>query len=408
MTETDRALTRQSLRDLYLLLFGEEVDPSHIDYFESQAEGGRNMESLLAELIASPSAQKRVRLLRDGRMPDRKLRKLLTDLNNALFGDKLAKSDLDHRIDLARSEYGLRNHLAAMLKDKRVRARIASMRELSVDPGHFYSPVVDTRSLDESVLRSPHDPSVKGIKVDAEAMQDFWRRLLPHMRDADLPRQKTKGRRYYIENPAYREGDAYVYQAILRETQPKRIIEIGSGFSSALLLDTVDTHFPDRPHMTFIDPYPKLLKSMMRRADRNSATIIGQPVQDVDLDIFRTLEAGDILFIDSTHVLKTHSDVYWELAEILPILKRGVLIHFHDMFWPFEYPREWIFQDRRSWNELYAIQFFLMYQDVFEIVFFNQYFAYQHTTQVREEFGAFLDNPGGGLWLRKTGGGNPA
>ena len=81
--------------------------------------------------------------------------------------------------------------------------------------------------------------------------------------------------------------------------------------------------------------------------------IFNEPVQQVPLSILDALQADDILFIDSTHVLRTGSDLCFELFEILPRLS-PILVHFHDMFWPFEYPRSWVVEENRSWNELYA------------------------------------------------------
>jgi hypothetical protein len=125
-------------------------------------------------------------------------------------------------------------------------------------------------------------------------------------------------------------------------------------------------------------------------------------VQDVDVAIFEQLDHGDVLFIDSTHVLKTGSDVCHELFSVLPALKAGVLIQFHDVFWPFEYPEDWVLRDNRSWNEIYALRAFLSYNTNFEILFFNDYFCTWHRDQVQHDYPAMLKNTGGSLWLRKV------
>jgi hypothetical protein len=188
---------------------------------------------------------------------------------------------------------------------------------------------------------------------------------------------------------------------MLLELKPKKIIEIGSGFSSACALDTISREFDDPVEMTFIEPYPDTLNSLLSEHDRQHVKLLQTGVQQVDLDVFRSLDAGDILFIDSTHVSKTGSDVNFELFEILPSLKKGVIIHFHDIFWPFEYPAQWI-SEGRSWNELYTVRAFLMYQDEFKIRFFNHYAALQLEPIIRAEYPNFLINPGGGLWLEKS------
>jgi hypothetical protein len=108
-----------------------------------------------------------------------------------------------------------------------------------------------------------------------------------------------------------------------------------------------------------------------------------------------------VLFIDSTHVSKAGSDVNHELFEILPRLKPGVLVHFHDVFWPFEYPEAWTFESRRSWNEIYLLRAFLSGNREYEIVFFNDYFRARHG-DAAAAVPKFAQNPGGGLWLRKV------
>ena len=117
------------------------------------------------------------------------------------------------------------------------------------------------------------------------------------------------------------------------------------------------------------------------------------------MDVFEKLNAGDILFVDSTDVSKTGSDVNYIMFEIIPILKSGVLIHFHDVFCPFEYPKEWVFQGR-NWNEDYILKAFLMYNDRFEIKLFSEY-LHKHHGDVFEAMPLFYKNHGGNLWIEK-------
>jgi hypothetical protein len=124
-------------------------------------------------------------------------------------------------------------------------------------------------------------------------------------------------------------------------------------------------------------------------------------VQEVSLSVFEVLRNGDFLFIDSSHVMKTGSDVCHELFEILPRLAPGVFIHFHDMLWPFEYSEDWVLRENRSWNELYALRAFLTFNDRFEIVFFNDYFQRFNEPLIQATYPLFLRNSGGSLWLRK-------
>jgi hypothetical protein len=121
---------------------------------------------------------------------------------------------------------------------------------------------------------------------------------------------------------------------------------------------------------------------------------------------FSKLKENDILFIDSTHVLKTASDVHYELFYILPSLNKGVLIHFHDIHYLFEYP-QWLFERKLSWNESYALRAFLMYNPAFEVVFWNGMFADQQRELIHETNPLFLKNPGASIWLRAGSTDNP-
>ena len=153
---------------------------------------------------------------------------------------------------------------------------------------------------------------------------------------------------------------------MMREFRPKRIIEIGSGFSSALMLDVNEKHFNNLIDLTFIEPYPDRLNKLVKPNDK--ANIIPQKLQDVDFNIFTKLEENDIFFIDSSHVSKAGSDVNSIIFNVLPLLKKGVLIHFHDIFYPFEYPEKW-YKEGRYWNEAYILRAFLQFNSVFKIIY---------------------------------------
>jgi hypothetical protein len=188
---------------------------------------------------------------------------------------------------------------------------------------------------------------------------------------------------------------------MLREWKPKRYVEIGCGFSSAFALDVNEHFFANSIKMSFIEPHPALLLSLLKPGDTKRIEIIPNRVRDVDPTFFESLAANDFLFIDSTHVAKTGSDVVFELFQILPKLKRGVVVHFHDVFYPFEYPREWVIDRNYSRNEIYAIRAFLMYNSDFEILFFNDFFAQFSRHLIVRDVPAVNGKIGGGLWLRR-------
>ena len=248
---------------------------------------------------------------------------------------------------------------------------------------------------------NPIPLSLDGIKTDRKQMIEKWNSLLPFLNTIPFPQCKTPGFRYAFDNPSYSWGDGSILYAMLRSLQPRRFIEVGSGWSSVCALDTAERHFKKECEFTFVEPYPQLLNSLIGEVGIN-VQVIEMPIQQVPLGTFEALKAGDILFIDSTHVLRTGSDVCFELFEVLPRLAAGVLVHFHDMFWPFEYPRKWAVDENRSWNELYAVRAFLTNNDDWRIIFFNDYFAKTERKLVAASYPDFLKNSGGALWLQRA------
>jgi hypothetical protein len=269
-------------------------------------------------------------------------------------------------------------------------------------PGHYYSPIVDPSTIGEYVEKQfrqePGD--IKGIHFDEDAMVRFWKENAEFIKNTPFSEHDDGTNRFFYDNGGYPYGDAMTLRAMIAHVRPKNVIEVGSGFSSACMLDAAD-HLGLRDFaMTCIDPDAARLRSLLREEDRSRVDIIEGPVQDVPVSRFSKLEENDILFIDSTHVLKTGSDVHYELFSILPSLNKGVLIHFHDIQYPFEYPPPWLFEINYSWNEIYALRAFLMYNSAFEVVFWNGLFAHRQRELVHETNPLFLKNPGSSIWLR--------
>jgi hypothetical protein len=182
--------------------------------------------------------------------------------------------------------------------------------------------------------------------------------------------------------------------------RPKRIIEVGSGFSSAAILDMNDRFFNGRIDCLFIDPDPVRLRSLMGEKD-NQVRFLQKKLQDIPLDIFQTLEAGDIMFVDSSHVSKLGSDVNLILFEIIPRLKPGVMIHIHDVFYPFEYPQEWL-RKGWVWNEQYLLRAFLQFNRAFVIRLFSSFMIENERQWFAENMPECLKNPGGCIWISKN------
>ena len=269
--------------------------------------------------------------------------------------------------------------------------------------GHFYSPVVSRNEISKDRDRIFKKTPVVGIDFQDEKQIVLLHELSVFFASVPFFENRTDKFRYGYNNPSYNYGDAIIYWSMINHLRPGRILEIGSGFSSALALDTIELlGLPTA--CTFVDPYPQVAREATAPL-RAPHRIIGSRVQDIDPTEFLSLEHNDILFIDSSHVLKSGSDVHFELCEILPRLKAGVLVHFHDMFDNFEYPEKWVLEENHSWNELYAVRLFLTHNDNFSIEYFNDYIAKNYAAILSSlaptEAPRILLNPGGGLWLRR-------
>lgn len=272
-------------------------------------------------------------------------------------------------------------------------------------PGSFYSPIPAETEIPTEIDKSGKE--VAGIDMRETAQLELLRELARYHDEIPFAAEPRDGLRFHFDNEYYSFCDATVLYAMLRHFQPKRVIEVGSGFSSAVMLDTRDRFFTAETHLTFIDPYPERLESLLRPDDHDTATVLPQRVQEVDLGLFDTLEANDFLFVDSSHVVKLGSDVAHILFTVLPRLAPGVVIHFHDIPWPFEYPLRWI-NAGRAWNEAYALRAFLQYNDRFPILFFNDFVATHHGEALREALPAAirpsqydLTLPASSLWITR-------
>lgn len=269
-------------------------------------------------------------------------------------------------------------------------------------PGHFASPVVDPDQVRDYVAtaRDVRPEDIAGIEFPLDAMAEFWRRNRDFIASTPFAAQPSPPNRYYYGGGPYNYEDAITARPMVGHFRPRRVIEIGSGFSSACMLDAAEHAGIEDFHLTCIEPYPKRLKSILRPDDEGTrVTLHERPVQGMPLDMFRALEPNDFLFIDSTHVLKTGSDVHYELFYILPVLKPGVVVHFHDCRWPLEYSDIQIFQKNYSWNEVYAVRALLMDSTRYKVFFSGSLFAKYYHDLVAEVSPDFLRNPGSALWL---------
>lgn len=272
-------------------------------------------------------------------------------------------------------------------------------------PGHFYSPVVDPAEVARRQGQIwPAEPQVRGIDFDDEGHRRILTEVFPrYLGEYDYPnlapQDETRAHPgFYSRNPAFGWLDSRALFVLLRHWRPRRLIEVGSGFSTLLIAD-VNARFLDGSlNLTAIEPYPM---EFLRSGVDGLARLVEEPVQNVPLEEFERLAAGDVLFIDSSHVAKTGSDVNFLFFEVLPRLTPGVRIHVHDIFLPHDYPRDWVSNENRSWNEQYLLRALLMYSDTFRVVFGSSYAAHHMPDLVARALPEGRAMSGGSLWMER-------
>jgi hypothetical protein len=263
-------------------------------------------------------------------------------------------------------------------------------------PGHFYSPI----PADEDIQIEGDEP-VQDIELNEEAQKRLLLDLSRYYEELPFPENRRPDLRYYFDQQWYCYADAIYLYSLIRHFSPRRYFEIGSGFSSAVALDTSDLFLSSKMRCTFIEPYPERLRELLRAEDWTRCRLDQKRVQDVPTETFGELESNDILFVDSSHVCKVGSDVNHLVFNVLPRLKPGVLIHFHDILYPFEYPEAW-FREGRAWNEAYLIRAFLQNNPAYEILLFGSYVARRFQPLLEHNMPLCLKNTGGALWLQKV------
>jgi hypothetical protein len=261
-------------------------------------------------------------------------------------------------------------------------------------PGSYNSPIVNVSEVTGAGSDVDREVGLPGIRLDLAAHDRIWKDWQPHI-EQWIAGEGSPTRRYHADdaNRMFGIGSARLLAGAIGAIHPRRYVEIGSGFTSAVVLDLNDETRRDDPIVcTFVEPYPERLYSLLRGEDREHCLIYEEKVQDVDLLVFDQLESGDVLFIDSSHVAKSGSDLLRELFDILPRVPSGCYVHFHDIPYPFDYPRTWMVEQNRSWNEAYFLRAFLMYNDAFEVYFWTDYHAL---------FGSGGSGRPTSIWLRR-------
>jgi hypothetical protein len=271
-----------------------------------------------------------------------------------------------------------------------------------VPPGHYFSPLPNSNEVRENEHKIWKYPrQFPAIDLNEEEQLKFFEIFASFYEDMPYSSGIFSDLRYSPDSAALAISDAYSLSSMIRCLRPKRIIEVGSGHSSCVTLDMNEIFFKGSIECTFVEPYPELLLSLLKPGESGKINLVAKKAQDVDVSVFQALEANDILFIDSTHISRIGSDVNYLVFEVLPVLNRGVYVQFHDIIYPFEYPKVWVYEGR-AWNEAYLIRGFLQFNAAFKIVFFSSFLVHFFSHLFGAKMPLYLQNSGASIWLRRS------
>jgi hypothetical protein len=209
--------------------------------------------------------------------------------------------------------------------------------------------------------------------------------------------------RFWLANSFFSSVDSEILYAMIRHLNPKRIVEIGSGYSTLIMVQAlaVNAEVGATAHIRCIDPFPRDFIGQL--AGRGQIELIREPIERAFLHALDDLSPGDVLFIDSSHALRTGGDVYWAFLEIIPRLCPGCYIHVHDIFLPHDYPRKWVLDNHWFWNEQYLLQGFLAFNTEFEVVLALAWLHYLHSDRLIRSIPSY--DPAtvlpGSFWMRR-------
>lgn len=264
---------------------------------------------------------------------------------------------------------------------------------------HYYEPMFNPRHLRRSLRE---DRMLPGIDFNERGQLELLERFRFGEELKGFPREKRGELEYYYNNPNFGPGDAEFLHGLIRLYKPSTILEIGSGMSTLMARNAVAANRRDDPSYrcrhVCIEPY-----EMPWLGDVDGVEVLRKPVEDIDRRKFAELGKNDILFIDSSHVIRPQGDVVVEYLEILPTLRPGVLVHIHDIFTPKDYPDEWVLEQVRFWNEQYLVEAFLSFNGGFRILAALNYLRHHFPEKLAEKCPVLAETIArcepGSLWL---------
>lgn len=244
---------------------------------------------------------------------------------------------------------------------------------LHVTPVHYYSPIPTLHQLDPRIFDKVYDDT--GLKWNVSGQLTYLNDIFPKYLSEYTPSPNT----------GLSLVDSFTLYAMIREKKPKVMIEVGSGETTKISLQAIEMNDREGFECRFyaIEPYPH---NYLVNLQRKNFELICKELQSVEIDFLRT---ADLLFIDSSHVSKIGSDVNYEILEIVPQLKKGAVIHWHDIMMPTDYWKDWTYSATKFWNESYLLHAFMLFNEAYEIVWASRYMQLHHGPLLKKHFPYF-------------------
>jgi hypothetical protein len=263
---------------------------------------------------------------------------------------------------------------------------------------HYYEPQFDNRTPKPKFSQ---DRTLLGVNWNISGQLELLERLIFSQELEDIPTEKPEPLKFFLNNGAFESGDAEYWYQLIRTTKPRRIFEVGSGNSTLMAINAIAQNQADDSNYKCehicIEPYE------MTWLEESGVTVVRSKVEDVGLSFFSKLQENDILFIDSSHIIRPQGDVLFEYLELLPSLKKGVIVHLHDIFSPKNYPKQWLQDEVRFWNEQYLLEAFLTHNNTWKVVGALNYLHHNHYEKLKT-VAPFLtpEREPGSFYIQKT------
>lgn len=269
---------------------------------------------------------------------------------------------------------------------------------LNLTVHHYYSPIPDIKETSKLFNKlQESSKNIEGLTLSINEHIIFIEKVSGYI--DEFYRSDDEN---ILNNNSFRSVDAEIFYSIIRHNKPGKIIEIGGGVSSKIIVKALKLNRSENFKCNYlcIEPFPtkELIKSL-----NGFGELIVEKIENIDVSVFENLGEKDILFIDSSHVVKPFNDVYFEFFKILPKIKKGVFVHFHDIYLPAEYPLKNIAKHHYFWNEQYLLHSFLLCNDSFKIIWGGS-FAHLNSPELLERYFKSYDKQKewpGSFWLEK-------